>query len=419
MSKQPDHSAISAAERHQPPLFYVVSAPIFAITTQFLSFTDTFLTLRLWSVFLASLTIPGTLLLAKGMFGDRPWIKSILLLTIVFPGLYPGVIRVANDALAVPIATWFLACLVHFLKTGRRSFLIGASVLLAAGLWTKAFFIPLLVATLLTLLILGRFRDALTMLLIASTGSVWYVYNFVSTGSLTGLPETLASGSSVHSSLQTLWMLDWHNLANVIRFSHIWTGNWSFLGVRGWMYRVISWIFVVGVSGCFLSWRSGASFRALLPLALNYVLFIAALIYYATQVFQQGGISVAEGWYLTLLIPAEAVLFATGVRSLLPRIWPACVAIFGFFLFALNIYANFFVMLPYYAGITAHAASGHLQTYHPSITHVATILDRLLRFHSWLPRLVPLLLILGFIMPALWLLITLASSRTAGIVQKD
>jgi hypothetical protein len=79
----------------------------------------------------------------------------------------------------------------------------------------------------------------------------------------------------------------------------------------------------------------------------------------------------------------------------------------------MNIYANSFVMLPYYAGITSHADSGHLQTYHPSLADLMTIPDRLLRFYPWLPRAVPLLLILGFIIAALWLLITLASSRPA------
>jgi 4-amino-4-deoxy-L-arabinose transferase-like glycosyltransferase len=398
-------------ERHQPPLYYLVSAPIFAMAARSVSFADTFLAVRLSSVLLASLTVPGAFFLATGMFGDRPWVKSILLLTVVFPGIYPGVIRVANDALAVPIAAWMLACLVHFLRTERRGFLIGASVLLAAGLWTKAFFIPLLIATLLTLWILRYFRDSIIMLLIAGTGAAWYVYNLQSTGSVTGLPETVASGSSAASSIEALWKLDWRNIVHVVRFSHIWVGNWSFLNVRGWMYRVISWLFIAGVSGCCLSWRSGAQPRALLALVVNYVVFLGALLYYATQVFQDTGTSVAEGWYLTLLAPAEAVLFAAGIRSFFPRRWPAAVAVFGFFLLALNVYANFFVMFPYYTGITAHAESGHLETYPPAINDLSIIPERLLRFHQWLPPFVPMLLIAAFVATSLWLTFTLFFSR--------
>jgi hypothetical protein len=405
-------------ERHQPPLYYVISAPIFVLASHSLSLANSFLAMRLWSVLLASLLVPGAFFLAIGIFDDKPWVKSILLLTILFPGLYPGVIRVANDALAVPLATWMFACIVHFFETERRAFLVATTALLIAGLWTKAFFIPLLIGTVLSLLIFKHFRQAMIVLLVAAIiGSGWYVYNYQATGSLTGLPEAVKSGSSVGSSLQTLGQLDWRNLVNVVRFSHIWVGNWSFLNVRGWMYRLVSWLFLAGAFGCVLGWRSGMSLRALVVLGVNYLLFIAALLYYATQVFQNGGISVAEGWYLTLLIPVEAVLFVTGVRSYILKYWPAVVAAVGFLLLALTVYANLFVMIPYYSGMTAHAESGHLQTYHPAGADAGIILQHLLRYHPWLPSFVPALLIAAFVAIGVSLAVTLLLS-TREVINK-
>ena len=133
--------------------------------------------------------------------------------------------------------------------------------------------------------------------------------------------------------------------------------------------------------------------RILFALILNCLLFAAALLYYATQVFQNDGVSVIQGWYLTLLVPVEAVLFAAGTRSFFPKRWTAVVSVFSFFLLALTVYVNVFVMLPYYAGTTVQAGNA------------AIILDRLLRFHSWLPSLFPALLIVAFVAAGLGLII--------------
>src|SRR5207249_10297161 len=55
--------------------------------------------------------------------------------------------------------------------------------------------------------------------------------------------------------------------------------------------------------------RSTRSNRGVITLVTAYLVFAGALVYYATQVFQQTGTSVAEGWYLTTFLPVEALLF--------------------------------------------------------------------------------------------------------------
>jgi hypothetical protein len=52
-----------------------------------------------------------------------------------------------------------------------------------------------------------------------------------------------------------------------------------------------------------------------------YISFAAGLAYYATQVFQAVGLSVAQGWYLTLLIPVEFLLIVAGRAALWGKSW--------------------------------------------------------------------------------------------------
>src|SRR5207247_11093257 len=91
-------------ERHQPPLYYLLAAPVFAVLSRYFYFTEMFFILRLWSVLVASLVIPGSFLLARTIFKEPREYHTTVALIVLFPGLYPAVTRISNDALAVPIA---------------------------------------------------------------------------------------------------------------------------------------------------------------------------------------------------------------------------------------------------------------------------------------------------------------------------
>jgi hypothetical protein len=380
-------------ESHQPPLYYVLAAPVFLTGSRWLPFAGVFVLTRLWSVLLASFVIPGAFLLAGIVFEkDALATASVLGLIVAFPGLYPGVVRVSNDALAASLAAWLFFCLVGFLYTGGRPYLYGLCALVIAGLWTKAFFIPLLAAAILCLLLYGHARSAVLLLLISMAGWPWYFLNWIQSGSLTGLPETVQANTTLASSLAVLRKLDWGNVGAVLRSSHIWIGNGSLLGVRTWIYRVIGWIFLVMLLGLLRPTAMKARLR-IWPLALCYVVFAASLIYFATQVFQRTGESVIQGWYLTMFIPVEAVLIAAGARSWFPTRWTLAVRLFGFMLLALLIYSALFVALPYYAGFIAHGPSGHVATYHPHLRDLSVITQRLLRFESAVPAFLPWLLL--------------------------
>jgi hypothetical protein len=383
-------------ESHQPPLYYLVTAPVFALASRVYAFPSTFLVTRLWSVAVASLVVPASFLLATAAFRQAALSEGVLLLVVLFPGLYPGVVRVSNDSLAVPLACFVFFFLIAFLKNNRPVYLYGLCGFVVAGLWTKAFFVPILCGVLLTLLIYARIRAAIAVLLLSALGWPWYFLNVLHSGSITGLPETVLARTSLQSSLSALRHLDWENLFNVARGTHIWVGNQSLLNVRGWMYMVIFLIFLFGVAGLTLRRRKPMHY-AVLPLVVCYMVFCAALMYYATQVFQDTKSSVIEGWYLTSFIPLEAVLFVAGASHWSVRRWRGVVAGLAALLFLLLVYSSVFVALPYYSAITSHDASGVLRSYRPSLGDIWIMPARLLRLYPSVPTTIPWLILLAMI----------------------
>src|SRR6185295_4994498 len=106
-------------ENHQPPLYYALTAPVFAAASHLFSFTTTFLLIRIWTMLIASLMVPAMWMLTRLVFDEKGPGFAALLAVVVFPGLYPGVVRVSNDALAAALACWLFFALAAYLKTER------------------------------------------------------------------------------------------------------------------------------------------------------------------------------------------------------------------------------------------------------------------------------------------------------------
>jgi Dolichyl-phosphate-mannose-protein mannosyltransferase len=146
-------SALSAQyESHQPPLYYLAVAPVFAFTRRLVSFAGVFTALRIASVLMASFVVPGSFWLAKTVLKSSAAACAVTTQVVLFPGVYSSVIRVSNDALAVPVACWTFLCMVLFLEKRANSYLWGLSMCVMVGLWTKAFFIPIAAGVMLCLL---------------------------------------------------------------------------------------------------------------------------------------------------------------------------------------------------------------------------------------------------------------------------
>jgi hypothetical protein len=391
-------------ESHQPPLYYALAAPFFLLSAAVLPLADVFLLLRIWSMLLASTVVPLSFLLAKRISGSLAVATSAGLLVSMFPGLFPDVVRVSNDALAVPLAALVFLLLAQFLesRSKRHALLLGLSLL--AGLSTKAFFIPILFAVIVSLLWLKEIPSAATVFLTSSAGWIWYARNFWITGSLTGLPETVLANTTVTASLSSIGLIEWLDVFRLAAVSHVWMGNWSLLQYRGWIYQTVLYMFGIGIAGFIL--HTAKSRKPVNRVMLFvYLCFAASLIYYATQVFQKTGIPVIQGWYLSPLVPLEAIAFVTGIRFLLSsRGMMFGVAFAGLCFLAMSVYGNAFIAAPYYTGMISHAPSGHLRAYHPQWSDIPVICERLTRLHPWMPDAIPLSLASGVLLSGLALL---------------
>jgi hypothetical protein len=379
-------------ESHQAPLHYLLSAPLFYVAARRLSFVDTFLLMRLWSVFLASAVVPLSYVLATRLSGSDKAAAVVPILVAMFPGIYPDVVRVSNDALAVPVAALIFILLANHIDSNAPRAGLLLSAVMTVGLLTKAFFVPVFAVIVLVMLSIRRYRSVLTMLLLSIVGWLWFARNLLVTGSLTGLPETVAANTTVASSINALSGIDWYGLLRLAAVSHIWMGYWSLLQFRSWMYDTVLILFAVGLCG-FMAFMLRSASRGLVTMFAVYVGFACALIYYATQVFLQTGIPVIQGWYLSPMIPLEALAFVLGLQTFTSRRMFTRTSVFtGFCFLALTIYGHVFIAAPYYANLTEHAASGHLRAYHPRWGDILIAAERLTRFHPWIPSVLPVFL---------------------------
>ena len=385
-------------ESHQAPLYYVLAAPLFWLSARFLSLANTFLIIRLWSVVLASAVVPLSYLLARRVSPSSAVANGVAALVAMFPGLYPDVARVSNDALAIPLAAAVFLALAYYLDSHSTRHAIVLGVLMLAALSTKAVFIPVLLAIALALFCLRDIRGVAIIAVASAPGWAWYVRNLLITGSMTGLPETVSARTTVVSSIGSLAQIHWMDVLHLAAASHIWIGNWSLLQYRGWIYQTILVLYAIGVAG-FIAYLSKTRTKTVVVLLVIYAFFASSLVYYATQVFQQTGIPVIQGWYLSPLIPVETLAFVLGIRFVFSgRVLSLSTAIVATCFLAMLIYGNLFIAAPYYTGLIEHAQSGNLRSYHPQWADIAVMGKRLTRFHPWIPyRWPPVLSIIVFL----------------------
>lgn len=322
-------------ERQQPPLFYVLAAPV-AWMFRRASVPGFVIALRLFCVLLASLMIPLTARLARLLLPQRG-IFFALPLAALLPNTLFFVDRVTNDALAWPILAAIAAGLVLVARRPgdpRRALVLG--LLVAAGAWTKLTLLPALPAALFAALWARRRRDGrrpsllflaagLPALLIAPL----LLWNRLATGSATGinylgriprlgLREGLRAASDVH-------LLD--ALGQWAR-SHLWAGGWGFVQPSRAAYStVFAALLLAGVAALVTARRR----RTPLPgssrgiaLAALAVLFFAAMIFHlfsataAARALGTGPLAGGEGWYFDLLRPIEACAAAALLMAAVP-----------------------------------------------------------------------------------------------------
>src|SRR5438876_12299019 len=91
-------------------------------------------------------------------------------------------------------------------------------------------------------------RTLASLAVAALIGGWWFLRNFKLAGAIIWVGGTPSGGISVETftSIKNVsWVSAFHSLFG----SHIWIGNWSFLGVRSWMYEVFQYVTVLIAAG--------------------------------------------------------------------------------------------------------------------------------------------------------------------------
>jgi len=385
-SAAPGKGALMQYEAQQPPLYYLLLAIPYLAVKGF-SLPAQALTLRLASLLI---TAAGLLLccrLASQVPACRRAAIPILLLLASWPGLLAGVCGIGNESLALTGGAAAILCLFRIVRrgSGMRDWIL-AGAALGAGLLTKSYMLALLPLLPLGAMVRALRRRSsplraasgcLLALALAGVTAGWcYIRTWLATGTLSGEMLDVAAGPGFAGRLATIRNINWLRVLDTAASTHIWTGGWSFLTVRSWMYRVFELLAIAAGAGLIaLAARLARKARRrrsvtdgearLSVAACAFLLFVFGMAYFAIVVYLTRGISMTAGWYLYGIAGAEAVLLASGFTGLAgTRRAAGCVAAAATLAGALDLYTVHFVSAPYYAGLTAHLPSGLLATFH-------------------------------------------------------
>ena len=307
-------------EAQQPPLFYLLaSAPLRLLPEA--RFSTRLLVLRLFSTVIAAAAVPVAYL-----FFRRLLLKGAAMAAtaafVAFPGVGSFVGRFTNDALALPIAA---ALLLFFVEAGRgrlsRGKTVGLLALLAAGCWTKLYFVLLLpVAPMAAFLTArgrrsGSWRRALLGCALAFLFFVpWMVHERSQTGDWFGLlssTQATALRIGLFGRLDALPELMTRRFAIVFGRTFLWPGTWSGAGAPAALAVLLTGVLLFLILGPNLrgggrsrrrqqTWQAGG---------LAVAIFLVGQIAYASTYAAVGRVrghrpsAGPDGWYLLILFP--------------------------------------------------------------------------------------------------------------------
>jgi Dolichyl-phosphate-mannose-protein mannosyltransferase len=340
-------------EAQQAPLFYWVFAGVYRVLGAE-SLIGRVYTMRFLCVLLASVMVPIGFLIAQSVLRNEIAALGAALLMAWLPLLTVVVTHVTNDALAVPLTALAILFLV------RRQAL-PLAVTLGLGLLSKAYFFAF-VPVLMVLLFRKEWRRTAAIALggAAILGGWWYLETWLRTGSLTN--ETVLRQLTLRALAADLFRANWRTAAMSGWTTFIWVGNWSFVLLRAWIYRVLALVCGIALIGVIrLIWRRAPGIALLAGVVAG---FLAAVAYVALARFAVYGSAIASGWYFAPVLPAFAVLLIGGGREIAGR-WRAITTPVYVTLFtAAGVFATNIYLLPYYAGLIFHRPNGALPAFH-------------------------------------------------------
>ncbi len=298
---RPDMAASGESnyEAHHPPLAY---APLSLIDSSISEspITSRILVLRLFAAISSAVLV---------FFGGVALGRELELL------FYATTAHIANDWLAVPLATWCFAAVAAYINKPdlRRS--LPAAVWLALGLLTKAYFLAFafwaaMIAALVMWLGHSKHKPVLIgAALVAAVAGPWYARNLVVYGNVSGTYEAF-TGIGIKEAFAAVPGINWPATVSILARGSLWMGNNSGTSFSRTTLSIVLFLLVLGMT----AW---ASRRSLIRPAERTVfagiaVFILAMAYAACSAFACRDCSFREAspWYTqVLLVPVLALAY--------------------------------------------------------------------------------------------------------------
>jgi hypothetical protein len=391
-SKEPEKNGAPIYEALQPPLYYwIASIPYRLVAHR--PIADRVFVIRYVSLAIAYVAIPLVFLIGERVFRSVLPALLVSILLAMLPELMIDICRVGNECLGIVLFSWLtLLVLTPESDALRKRTSVWTGIALGLGLLTKAYFLTA-VPALLVIYAVRAWRGADRLEWIRQAASVfgiafaiagwWYVRNRVTTGAWSGLLESAKLAHHTPGQfLEAAAQVNWRTAMDSILLSHIWFGGWSSLQVRSWIYHLVFFVIGASIVGVLLALRDTEKRKSIGTLAAIYGFFWLGQLYNVLLLFMAKGASTSMGWYMYCVVAAELALLVLGIQTLLPkRFRPWAISILILLAGALDFYTVTFASIPYYAGLTSHAANtGAVRAFHFSSladTGVVGVMERL------------------------------------------
>ncbi len=336
--KWPPEARVDALryEGHQPPLFYVLAAPIYALTQPRLSTRGVVIALRMVSVLLGAGVVWLAYVIARRALPELPGVALAAAGFVAFLPMHLAITAsVNNDTLAELILSAILLLSLGRLlgQVRHRQFVIGGAVLVGLALLIKTtIYLPAVVVPAAAELSAWWRRNrfglgaALQTLATMYVGALliagwWFLRNMDVYGPSDPFGWTRHDTIVFAEQLRTSQYLAQTGVLRGLR-EGAWTVFQSFWGIFGWMgapfpagvYWLTAGLTVLAAVGLALLITSGKRPRpALWLLVVPIVCVLASLVGYNLKFVQ------FQGRYLFPALTPIAVFFALGLREVLAR----------------------------------------------------------------------------------------------------
>jgi hypothetical protein len=299
-------------------------------------------------------TVAACLWLTRLLGLADAWRGAAAFLAMSLQMFYATTAHVANDWLAVPLFTAWLAAAVAVAQRPDWRRLTVCVAALSAGLLTKAYFLTAVPVTLVVLIAVARKlprsgwrRWAAVCALCATLAGSWYWRNARLYHSVSGMQE-VKGGVPLAKLIDAARRAPWRRTIDSTAHSMIWTGNNSDTSFNR---RTVNVMLVLLAGGLIAfaarrRWSSGEAVAAGAVIA-----FVAALGYStAIKVFSTEGVGIApSAWFVTPLVVASFCLAASGLARMGKPGKGAAVAMLWIWTYVIS--ATYWLkLIPMYAG---------------------------------------------------------------------